>query len=205
MGPEVILVRGAPGIGKTTAGGFLRATGRARAVIDIDSVRGMIHGERFLFGQDDEYLMAVRASAYLSLDLVRRCRAPVCVMDVFSAPVLLAFLEVVAPVCEVLVVSLVADDDELCARMSGRGAGYVDLPVARLVNRHTIETAALADLVIDTNGMAPESVAAAIGALLPPGTRTGRGYPFAEERLEFSGRGVNEGPIGDGSDNSDKS
>jgi broad-specificity NMP kinase len=153
----VVLIRGAPGIGKSTLAEILRSTMKGGAVIDIDDIRRMICDERFVYKENVHYLNAVGVVG----DLVRKlselgCR-PVVVVDVFAVEALRAFIQAMRD-AEIFVISLYADDNILLDRMKARHNGYVNVDVARSVNQHIFETRRFGNAWLDIGTLPPMEI-----------------------------------------------
>ena len=153
-GLNLLVVRGAPGTGKTTIGSLFRRFAPKGVVIDIDDVRRMINGERFLYGENEHYQKAVGVVQGMVEYYISEGYAPVVVIDVFSANIhKLFWSKTYSGTC--ISATLYARDAILIDRMSNRGKGYINLEVAARVNRHMHDTKGLTDIWIDTTDLDP--------------------------------------------------
>jgi broad-specificity NMP kinase len=162
---EIIIIRGAPGIGKSTLGEMLRASDKFPAVIDVDIIRNMIHGEKFKYGVNDHYINSISATWRLVELLLSNHIKPVVVVDVFSKIILSLFLKAL---CEkqIVVVNLISSNEILVKRMSNRSKGYIDLNVASKLNQHIKTSAMQSDITLDTTNLSPRRMMAKFLSLL---------------------------------------
>ena len=150
----VVIIRGAPGVGKSTLAEMLRRTINGCAVIDVDDIRRMICDERFVYKENDHYLKAIDVAGDLVRKLTELGFRPVFVIDVFAVEALRAFVQRMRG-ADIFSVSLYADDDILLDRMKARHNGYVNVDVARSVNRHIYETRGLSHAWLDIGALSP--------------------------------------------------
>lgn len=136
---RVLLIRGAPGLGKSTLAEMLRPAMHAGAVVDVDDIRRMICGERFVYKENGHYLKAVRVAADLARALSKLGCKPVTVVDVFAVEAFHVFMQAMHG-ADIFSISLYTDDDVLSDRMRARHGGYVNVDVARSVNQHIYDT-----------------------------------------------------------------
>ena len=79
---DVLLVRGAPGVGKTTACRKLRKLIPEGAVIEVDALRGMIAGVRWV--DTEHHLVALDHALLLIRAFLEKGFRPVVLVDTFS-------------------------------------------------------------------------------------------------------------------------
>lgn len=153
-GLDLLLIRGAPGIGKTTIGSLFRRFAHGCVVIDIDDVRRMATDERFLYGENEHYRNAVLVVQGMVESYLVAGYSPVIVIDVFCANILNLFRTRVYSGTSVSA-TLYAQNTVLLGRMSNRIKGYINLDVATRINRHMLDTKEMTDIWIDTTDIDP--------------------------------------------------
>lgn len=131
---ELIVIRGAPGIGKSTLGLLLKKSGLFKKVVDIDEMREMINGEHFAYGENVHYFNAIDVACELFDLFVKQGEFPVAVLDVCSEPILNRIISNMKGV-RVLVVSLYSSDEILVQRMTNRNGGFVAVEIAKKLNK----------------------------------------------------------------------
>jgi len=154
---DILIIRGAPGIGKSTIGELLRPFALNGAIVDIDDMRNMVNNEKFIFNDNYDYVNAVKASCVLVESFLQLGYAPIVVVDVFSLGILELFTDHFG-MRKLASITLYASDDILCRRMESRPTGYINLEVARSVNRHIYQTMDKTDACIDTSLLSPLDV-----------------------------------------------
>lgn len=154
---DVVLIRGAPGIGKSTIGELLRVAAPNGAIVDIDKIRRMLNKERFIYNENHEYRNATIAAGALVKSFLSSKYSPVVVIDVFSKPILELFINQMQGHSLISII-LHADDEVLSARMTNRTNGYINVDVARRVSQHIYDTRSETDFMIDTTLLGPHDV-----------------------------------------------
>jgi broad-specificity NMP kinase len=154
---DIILIRGAPGIGKSTIGELFRASAPQGAIVDIDDIRRMINNEKFTYHENHDYANAIKAGCALVESFLGLGYTPIVVVDVFSMGILESFTAQFG-MGTMASVTLYANDEILFRRMANRASGYINLEVAKSVNRHIYETRDKTDAWIDTSLLDPYGV-----------------------------------------------
>lgn len=154
---EVIIVRGAPGIGKSTIGELLKTSNFAGAVLDIDELRAMINSERFIYNENSHYFNAIDVASGLIDTLLNEDVFPIFVLDVFSDTILNHF-EIQLRCKNILIINLYCQDEVLTKRMNNRKNGFVNTDVAKKINKQMQIKCNNANLLIDTTHFNPKSV-----------------------------------------------
>lgn len=131
---DLILIRGAPGVGKTTIAKLSRESRPTGVVVDVDDVRRMVASETFTYGDNGDYRKSVTATCALVESFLVMGYTPIVVVDVFSGPILELFIAS-CPSRRVAVITLYAEDRVLARRMARRPNGYINPDVAIKVNR----------------------------------------------------------------------
>ena len=178
---ELLCIRGAPGVGKSTAARLLvRRTGGS--LLEVDQLRSMFVAVDWV--SQREHLRALAVAADLAASLLRQRFGPVLVVDTFSRGKLRTFLDGLAaagvPGEAIGHVSLWASPAELSRRVDARPADHFrDVAVCLALNEASSRPEADGEKVLDTTGLTPADVASMIMAHFrpPPDTTTGGSPP----------------------------
>jgi broad-specificity NMP kinase len=154
---DIIVIRGAPGIGKSTIGELFRASTPHGVIVDIDDMRRMINKEKFTYHEDQDYANTIKAACALVESFLELGYTPIIVVDVFSLVILELFMGHFET-RKIASITLYANDDILFKRMANRASGYINLEVAKSVNRHIYQTRVKTDAWIDTSLLDPRGV-----------------------------------------------
>lgn len=129
----VILLRGAPGVGKSTLAPLLGELGVVHAIIEVDTVRRMIVGVDW--GDRRQHDAALAAAARAAAEFAVAGVSPVLLVDCFGRDQVQRALDLVkASGAEAMVVTLWATPDVLRARLAERVGDYDDVSMALLIN-----------------------------------------------------------------------
>lgn len=174
---DLILIKGAPGVGKSTAAKLLAGHFASGVRIEVDTLRGMVIGVKWT--DQAEHRSLLKLSAQLAAGFLRSGFAPVILIDTFSGDKVehfMAAFRLEAPQSRVFVAVLHASGDVLRQRMLGReGEAFRDLAIATQINHEAVEGARPFDSLIDTSDLSPTDVARAMLAAMQEGTRLGGG------------------------------
>jgi hypothetical protein len=152
---DVILIRGAPGSGKSSVARALARHLPGGVTIEVDHVRRMIHGLQW---EDDRlHLHAITAAAQTALAYIREGLFPVVLVDTLGFGRHQFALEALDG-ASTRTYSLVCRDPILSLRLLMRMGGYRDTRQARRFNAH-IHGDAKRLPVIDTTWKRPAAVA----------------------------------------------
>lgn len=153
--PQVVLLRGAPGVGKSAVAAVLEARGLVRTIVEVDTVRRMIVGVDW--SDRLQHDAALAAGARAAAQLAVTGLSPVLLIDCFGrdlAQRAVGILEEGGAVATA--VTLWAQPDALRARLSQRVDDYENSELALLINA---EMGAGAGSFIDTTARTPDEVA----------------------------------------------
>lgn len=157
---DVLLVRGAPGVGKSTAVRALRKQIGAGAVVEVDHVRGMIADVRWV--DTEHHLAALTVTRGIVRSFLSGGFRPVLVVDTFSRGKLRQFVADLAGEVDAShrVASLHAADETLLARIAGRPANEFREPdISLLLNEEIRKNRYPREEFVDTTHMSPGEVA----------------------------------------------
>jgi predicted kinase len=157
---DVLLVRGAPGVGKSTAVRALRKQIGAGAIVEVDHVRGMIADVRWV--DTEHHLAALAVTRGIVRSFLSRGFRPVVVIDTFSRGKLRQFVADLAGETDARyrVASLHAADDTLLSRVAGRPANeYREPEVSLLLNEEVRQNRYPREELVDTTHLSPGEVA----------------------------------------------
>lgn len=160
MAVDVLLVRGAPGVGKTSAVRALRKLIPDGAVVEVDHVRGMIASVRWI--DTEHHLVALGVALGIVRSFLDRELRPVVVVDTFSRGKLRAFAQQLTAELGVShrIASLHAEDDALLERVERRPPNEFREPqISLLLNTEIRKNRYAHEELIDTTRLSPAEVA----------------------------------------------
>lgn len=162
--PDVIVIRGAPGVGKSSTAKCLAGSFPGGARVEVDILRKMVISVNWK--KQDEHILMLDVAAGLVHDLAKSGFRPVIVVDTFSGDKVTRFLTVLRERRQsrtVLVCSLHAADATLRRRLLERPAGeFKDFHIAKRLNKDIHKFPCAGELRIDTSELSPEQVACRI-------------------------------------------
>lgn len=164
--PDVLLIRGAPGVGKTSACKRLRKLIPTGAVIEVDSLRGMIAGIRWV--DTEQHLVALDHARILTDAFLKKGFRPVVIVDTFSRGKLTAFTASLPWTYRVA--SLYASPETLMARVTHRPDDqFKELDACHMLNEEVHKNRYPCETLLDTTTWTPDDVASALHHLLLEG------------------------------------
>jgi predicted kinase len=157
---DVILLRGAPGTGKTTAGRFLASSFPHGVTIEVDLVRWMINSATW---KEDglEHWNALDASRELMLAYLRSEYRPVVFIDNMGDQAVTSLIEVLKDYKHHLF-ALVARDEVLRKRLELRKGGFRDVATCLAMSRAITRANMLGETTIDTSDLEANEVGPAL-------------------------------------------
>jgi predicted kinase len=171
--PDVLVLRGAPGAGKSSAAKCLASLFPGGARVEVDLLRRMIISVDWK--NQEEHIRMLDAAAGFANDLAKFGFRPVIVIDTFSGDKLPRFLDVLRRLHAARTFrafALHAEDEVLRGRLALRPADeFKDFAISRKLNADVSRFRYPGELLIDTSSRTPEGVAAMILDAL---TRTSR-------------------------------
>lgn len=161
---DLILLKGAPGVGKSTAAKLLARHFPSGVRLEVDALRGMVINVNWTDQAEHRNLLTL--SAQLAAGFLRSGFAPVILIDTFSGDKIDGFLAAFRseyPEGRVCVAVLHASGDVLLERVLTRDAdGFRVIDVALRINHESIRDARPFELLIDTSNLSPGDVVGAI-------------------------------------------
>lgn len=163
--PDLILLKGAPGVGKSTAAKLLAQHFPSGVRVEVDTLRQMVISVDWTNQAEHRKLLTL--SAQLAAGFLRSGFAPVILVDTFSGDKIDGFLTEFHAQCpskRVCVVVLHAAEDVLRERVSNREAGaFRDIGISLRINHESVRDARPHEVVLDTSTL---SAAGVMGAIL---------------------------------------
>lgn len=153
--PQLIIIRGTPGAGKSSLGRRLKKSFATSALIEIDNVRGMMNNVDW--NSDEQHLIALEAAAATANSFIASGALPVIVVDMFMPGKLDFFLGKIAAV-NYKVVSLLVNEEVLTYRLTERKEGFKDIPKGIDLNQMIVNHPAPKESRIDTSHIGKNEV-----------------------------------------------
>jgi len=158
---DVIVLRGAPGVGKSEAASLLALQFPAGAKVEVDVLRKMVVSADWTNQQEHKDLLQI--AARVTSDFLELGFRPVIVVDTFSGDKVGGFLEKLRelrPGVGVGLFGLYADDEVLKSRMAGRPEGqFRKFDIARKLNADLLRISDDQETKIDTSKLTPATIA----------------------------------------------
>jgi broad-specificity NMP kinase len=155
MHPDVIIIRGAPGVGKSSVAKILTARLGAGVKIEIDTVRAMITGVDWT--DTSTHINAIRSATALVLEYLALGYRPVILVDTLSGDTL-GYVTERLEKYDWLVFSLIATDIVLEERILSRNGEFMDYERSFKVNRLVVESCPPNNHVIETSKLSVTEV-----------------------------------------------
>jgi hypothetical protein len=166
--PDLIVLKGAPGVGKTSAACQLETHLSSGVRIEVDVLRRMVVNVDW--GDQSEHRKLLLLSSQVAAGFLRLGFAPVVLVDTFSGDKIDAFLAAFRsewPQGRVFVAVLHASEDVLRERVLRREeGGFRDLTVSMRLNLKAARDLRSFERLIDTSAHSPTEVAQAILAAM---------------------------------------
>ena len=139
---EIILVRGAPAVGKSSLGKKLKKIFPKGVVVEVDTIRAMINDVKWV--KKEEGMNALRATEKLCKSYFNDGYKPIIIISTFSLTKLQYFVDLFNS-NKLIVVSLYVINKVLKHRLDHREKGFKDWNITKIINddikkyRHTKE------------------------------------------------------------------
>jgi broad-specificity NMP kinase len=161
---DLILLKGAPGVGKSTAAKLLAQHYSCGVRLEVDTLRQMVISVDWT--NQAEHRGVLTLSAQLAAGFLRTGLTPVILVDTFSGDKIDGFLTEFCsqrPDSRVCVVVLHASEGVLRERLVNRDAGaFRNVDIAARINRESVSDARPFELMLDTSTCTPADVVEAI-------------------------------------------
>lgn len=159
--PDVIILRGAPGVGKSTLAKELSKHFPKGVRLEVDTLRSMVISVDWTNRQEHKVLLQV--AARLTCQFLELGFKPVIVVDTFSGDKVKAFLKAIVTTEHTPLVKTYAlhtSPDVLSMRLAARRAGlFRDIDVSKKLNSDVLKISRPADTLLDTSVLAARQIA----------------------------------------------
>lgn len=162
--PDLVLLKGAPGVGKSTTAKLLARHFPSGVRIEVDDLRRMVVDVKWT--EQSEHRKVLMLGAHLAAGFLRSGFAPVILVDTFSGDKVDGFLTAFRSECQesrVFVAVLHTSDEVLRDRVLNREAdGFRDLTVSMRLNQEVVRDVRSFETLINTSEHSPTEVAQTI-------------------------------------------
>ncbi len=158
---DIIIIRGAPGSGKSQAAKSLSKFFPTGVRFEVDTIRNMVISVDWKNQQ--EHIDMLQASTKLVFEFLKFGFSPVIVIDTFSGDKINRYLETLYQHDEKLsvkIIGLYTSDEELKRRLDLRtSAEFKDFPICKRLNDDILKWKPDSEYQIDTTGLLPKQTA----------------------------------------------
>ncbi len=164
--PDVIILRGAPGVGKSTLAKELAKHFPKGVRLEVDTLRSMVISVDWTNQQEHKDLLQLAAQLTCQFRVLGF--RPVIVVDTFSGNKVEPFVQTVRATGSDWIVktyALHASNEDLSRRLAARPVGlFKDLTVSEKLNADVLKIQRPADTLLDTSASPPAQMAQLIAA-----------------------------------------
>lgn len=153
---KLIIIRGAPGSGKSSLGRRLRKFYPDGVLIEVDNIRGMMNNVNWK--DEVEYLNAIDVVVASTKAFLELKRSPVILVDQFMPDKLNLFLEKFTGM-NYEIITLIVENEVLQKRLEGRKEGFKNYRMGTLLNNLIQQNPVENELVIDTSAISKDEIA----------------------------------------------
>lgn len=161
---DIIILRGAPGSGKSQTAKSLSQFFPKGVRLEVDTIRQMVVSVDWKNQQ--EHIKMLEVSAELACNFLKRGFSPVIVVDTFSGDKVFGFMNRIRHFNSNLAIGvfgLFTTDDELERRLALRQNGeFRDVAICKKLNSDVLKIKHETELQIDTTGLLPMQTASKI-------------------------------------------
>ena len=148
---DLLIIRGAPGVGKSSVGKLLAQYYKDGVTIEIDEVRRMINS--VTWANIREHLNAIEATKALVISYLQSKYAPVIVIDTLSHGTIKMIIDQIPFETTCKTISLIATEAKIRERIIERNEGFMDCETSFKVNTAIINETLENNLLIDTTDL----------------------------------------------------
>ena len=152
---DLIIVRGAPAVGKSSLGRRIKKEFPEGFVVEVDDLRGMINSVKWV--HKEEHLNALNATESLVKSYLKAGYNPAIVIDTFNPTKLKWFTEKFRD-NNFVVISLFANNEVLENRLTNREKGFKDWDMTKILNDEVEKYRHEKEILIDTSELDKEQV-----------------------------------------------
>jgi len=158
---DIIILRGAPGSGKSQVAKSLTDFFPKGVRIEVDTIRSMVVSVDWT--NQAEHINILHLSTKLGYDFIRFGFSPVIVVDTFSGDKILKYIQDLFQLdnsLSIKIFGLYTTEDELKRRLTLRKHGeFRDFKICKRLNKETLKFKYEGEYQIDTTGILPKEVA----------------------------------------------
>lgn len=158
---DVIIIRGAPGVGKSRVAKVLAGRFPKGAKVEVDALRKMVNSVRWT--DQEEHIKLLGLAARVTSEFAGMGFRPVIVVDTFSGDKVGGFLHALKQhdaQLHVALFGLTATVEILAQRLNGRPQDqFKDFEIARQLNADVVKIRRSDEVQVDTSALSPEQTA----------------------------------------------
>lgn len=165
---DIIILRGAPGSGKSTTSKELAKLFPGGVRLEVDTLRAMVNSVDWKNQQ--EHINLLSLSTKVAREFLDQGYKPVIIVDTFSGNKLEGYLkqlQTASSKLDVKIIGLTVSEDVLLKRIDLRSEDeFKEIDVCRKLNRDVLKRPYDGEILIDTSPLLPMQTAAKIKSIL---------------------------------------
>jgi broad-specificity NMP kinase len=158
---DLIIIKGAPGSGKTEVSKSLEKLLPKGVRIEVDTVRNMVSSVDWK--NQKEHIKLLEISAKLAAEFLTADFSPIIVVDTFSGDKVKKFIEdlkLLKSDIKIKIIGLYVDDTTLAKRLQDRPKGlFKNFEISKKINQDTINLKQSDEIQLDTSNFEPDEIA----------------------------------------------